>query len=194
MDPAFHPFVILLWVGAVNETSSYVLRQFNLDFNAWFRIVYTLLEFYLICWQFKKWGLFQRGKNLVLLLQILLTMVWIWGKLIHPNYKFFDSYFTIADDYIILLLCISMINKLIFNSRELLVRNPVFIICMGYLIYFAYSAFTESFWIHGNLTEFSFRVYLIMYYINMLQNILFAIAICMIPPRPRFILPSLSPA
>jgi hypothetical protein len=60
------------------------------------------------------------------------------------------------------------------------------------VVFFTYAATVESFWIYGisSSGNFASRVYYIMVVINLICNLVFALAMLWIPKRQRFILQS----
>ena len=190
ISPAYHPFVFLINLGLINEiTSMLVVRSGysnSVNYN-----VYSLVEFLLITWQFKRWKLFARWKNLYVFLQVSALAFWITENFIFKNLQSFNSYFVIVSSYVIVLMSIHRINQLVHSTDEL-IRNAGFIICLCFVFYFTYAVLVEAFWVYGlsKSTVFVTRIYSILIYINLFINLAYAIAVLWIPAKPKFILPS----
>jgi hypothetical protein len=188
-DPAYYPFLYLLWLGLLNEIISLIIMNAGysniINYN-----VYSLAEALLITWQFKRWRLFERHKLLYYLLQVLFIVTWSVENFLLKKFETFNSYFTIEHSFIIVLMSIELFNRVIFKEPVRLWRNPVFLICIGMMMFFIYALLIEVFWIYGlNQTkEFRISVYEILTYINLITNLLFAFATIWIPMKREYIL------
>lgn len=185
-DPAFFPFLLLMGAGLVNETVSLSLANMGytnaIPFN-----VYSLVAAMLIGWQFMRWGLFKK-KEWYFAMQSIFLVSWIVEFVKSDN--LFNSYFIIGYSSVIVLLCIEQINREIFRVKRKLYLHPIFLICMGLLVFHTYSVMVETFWIYGlnKSSVFRLRIYEIMAYINLFTNLLFAFAIVWIPLKLQYIL------
>ena len=88
---AFRPFIYCIWLGTVNEIISYSITPFvhstMINGN-----IYVLLESFLLVWQFRKWGLFERYRKIFTCLLMLLGMVWIAENFIISSITVLSSY------------------------------------------------------------------------------------------------------
>lgn len=187
-DPAFLPFLLLLSLGFINEAISLILvlthRSNILNFN-----FFSLIESFLMALQFLKWGLFEESKKLYYTVQILFVAGWTAENFIHSFYSF-NSYFVIGHSFLLLMMSISMINVVVLKFSNPLFQQPIFLICIGLIIYFTYAILVEAFWIVGfnHQSAFRLKIYEIMSYINLFTNLLFGFAFLWIPMRPQYIL------
>lgn len=187
--PAFFPFLLLLTVGLVNEGTSILLISHGhsnmVNFN-----LFELLESFLLTWQFLRWGLFASRRS-YFLLQGLFALAWTAENFIRC-FQAYSSYFIIAHSFILVMMSISMINRTAVKAPTSLLKQPVFLICMGLVIYYDYAVLVEAFWIFGLNHSRSFRVavYGILTCINLVTNLIFAFAFLWIPMRPQYILRS----
>ena len=80
-------------------------------------------------------------------------------------------------------------NMLIVTYRKKLLKNPVFLICSGFIIYFTYKILIEAFWLYGLKAGKGFRinVYLLLTWINLIVNLIYALAMLWIPKKPQHI-------
>jgi hypothetical protein len=188
-DPAFLPFLWLLWSGLINELISLVIVKAGCS-NAINYNIFSLCEALLITWQFKRWKLFTRRKFLYYSLQALFVCGWFVESVIRARTNAFNSYFIIGHSAIIVLLSVNMINKTMFDEVTLLVLNPVFLICMGLIVYFTYAILVETFWMYGLNRSSVFRIHIteILSYVNLFTNLLFATATLCIPLKRQYIL------
>lgn len=189
-DPAFLPFLLLLSIGFVNEVTSILLMTYGhsnmINYN-----LFELVESILLTWQFLKWGLFEKMKKLYYLLQVVFVFLWAGENFIH-SFQAFNSYFIIVHSFLFVMMGISMINRVSLKESTPLLKQPVFLICIGLIIYFDYAVLVEAFWVFGlnHSASFRLRVYAILAYINLFTNLIFALAFLWIPMRPRYILQS----
>ena len=190
-DPAFFPFLLLLTIAFVNEVTSIVLLQTGnsnvINFN-----VFELVESFLLTWQFLKWGLFEKRRVLYFVVQCLFGCLWI-GENFVTSFQFFDSYFIIIHSFAFVMMAISMINGIVLKESLSLLKQPVFLICMGLIIYYNYAVLVEAFWVFGLYHSKVFRlaIYEILAYVNLVTNLIFAFAFLWIPMRVQYILQSL---
>ena len=80
-----------------------------------------------------------------------------------------------------------MINNLIIREKELL-KHPVFWICIGVVVFFTYFILVEIFWIYGLSTNIQFggKVYAILSWVNLICNLIYAVAILWMRKRQAF--------
>jgi hypothetical protein len=189
-DPAFLPFLLLVTLAFTNEIISYFSVKYGytniINFNT-----FQLFESLLLTWQFMKWGLFDKRKWVYYLFQLFFILSWIGETALTLNQNFY-SYFIIVHSFIIIMMSISMINRIVLNEIIPLIKHPVFLICIGLICFFTYAALVECFWIVGFNAQrlFRLKIYQIMAYINLITNIIFALAFLWVPMRPRYIMRS----
>lgn len=190
-DPAFLPFLWLIWLGFINEIVSIIIMKAGYS-NAGYYNFFALTEAVLITWQFKRWGLFKKNAAFFYIIQFIFVAGWIMEMLYRNNAGEFNSYFIIGFSTIIVMLSIHLLNQIMFKEPSLLFMNPVFLICMGMIVYFTYGILTEIFWFYGlnSSKVFRVRIYEIFAYINLFTNLVFAFAILWIPMKRQYILQS----
>jgi hypothetical protein len=187
IDKAFLPFILLLWAALLNEIATSI--SINLfHSNAETTNVYSLIEASLVTWQFKNWRLFTSNKLFKFLLLLFLG-VWLIEVFFISSISTFITYFNVLYSFIIVLMSIQMINKLIVTTKNSLLKNASFLICLGFVIFFTYSIIVEIFWWYGleGSDEFTNRIYEIVSVINLFVNLIFAVAVLFIPQKQRFI-------
>jgi hypothetical protein len=187
----FLPFLLFLWLGFANEIVSEVTarvwRNTTLNNN-----IYVLLEACLILWQFQKWGLFQRQKAFVPVLLLSFVTFWCVEIFVNYHYLYVASYFRIFYSFVIVLMSIHMINFIIVSESRSLLKNPIFLICIGFIIFFTYKILIEIFWVYGlnGSRDFRNNVYMIHSLINFFSNIIYALAALWVPRKQIFLMPS----
>ena len=185
----YYPFIYLLWIGCVNETISYFLaiNRSNSIING---IIYGLCESLFLLWFFKNLGIFSRRRVLFYVFLFLFISIWIFESFFNESFgSKFNSYFGVAYSLSVVLLSIHAINGLLFKEREIL-KNPAFLICLGFVVFFTYKVVVEMFWIYGLRESRSFRmnVYSILVYINLICNLIYALAILWMRKKQAFTL------
>lgn len=189
IGPTYHPFLFLLWLAVLQEGLSILILCLGYS-NVVLYNAYALAEATFICWQFRRWHTF-RSRGFYAALQGLLFLFWctewLWG-----GFFGFLSYFIIFYSFVIVVLGITCINQLLFRDTTPLIRNPVFLLCVCFIVSFGYSALVETFWKVGLRQSLAFRLHLhaLFCFINLLTNLVYALAVLWMPTRLRFILRS----
>lgn len=186
-DRAYYPFIILLWAGLFNEIiSSLMIEYFRT--NAINSNVYLITEACLILWFFRRLHLFTQNRKLYYIILIAFILSWLLENFYFSFLNKFNSYFSIIYSFVVVLMSIHKINSLIITERKKLLRNPIFLIMVSFVIFFTYKALIEIFWVYGlNASrEFRIDVYRILTYINLVVNIIFILAVLWMPRRREF--------
>ena len=191
INDAYYPFIIYIWVGAINELLSVILLIWRYS-NIINLNVYLLIEAMLLMWQFTLWRFFGKSKILRKLLYAALLSFWLTENFLLYSITRYDSYFTIFYSTIFTFISISSINQLIVTERKSLLQNPKFIICAAFVIYFTIVILSEVFWLYGVSQSVAFSNYVISIsnITNFIAIILYTLAILWMPIKHRFTLPS----
>ena len=191
INPVYYPFLYCIWLGFLNEIIGYfVVRSGNS--NAFNNNLYTLAEAILFTWLFKRWGVFNRSRHTFLLLVAVYCVAWLTETFLLDRMKHNTSYFRVLYAFVIVLLSIQTIyTQLILEKRNIL-KNSVFLICAGFVIYYTYNVIVGLFWLYGlNASlEFQMSIINIMIFINCFVNLIYALAVLWMPTKHRFSLPS----
>ena len=190
IDPAYYPFLYCLWIGTLNEIVSYVLVA-NHQTTALNNNIYVLFEPVLLVWLFKNWGSFRRTPQMFTALLILFPVLWIAENFFISTITHFTFYYRIFYSFVIVLLSIQIINRLIMTERKNILKNSIFLLCVGFVIYYTFSVLVQTFWLYGlNVSrEFTLKVVFILLTINLFANLIYALAVLWMPTRHRFSLP-----
>jgi len=187
INPAYYPFLYLVWIGLVNEIIGYIITHRGYS-NAVNNNTYVLIEAVLITWQFKKWELFERAKSLFVIL--LYSYILFWGIECFVFHRLFliASYFRLYYSFVIVLMSINMINGQLMTESRNIFRNPIFLICIAFLIYYIYKVIVGIFRLYGLSGSESFKHHLDLFmpYINLFANLIFALAVLWMPKKHRF--------
>ncbi len=190
ISPTYYPFIFCLWIGLLNEIVSFVVTNAGYQ-TAVNNNIYVLIEAIIIAWQFNRWGVFQLHKKLFISILIIYAATWMLENFIIGKITLIQSYFRILYSFLTVLMSVGLLNNMLFRESGNLLKNPVFLICIGFIIYFTYKVLVEAFWIYGlNSGEhFRMRVYDILAYINLLTNLIYALAVLWMPQKQKFSLP-----
>lgn len=191
VEPAYQPFLFIVCLGFINHSLSLVLIRYFRS-NAINGNIYVLVESLLYIWQFCNWGLFKKNKKTALMLAALLLAVWIIDNILLHNFWVLNSGFRIFSSFMMVFLAINQVTSLITRAKMNLLKNAIFIICSGMLIYFSYKAFIDVFF----LVELDpgigviYYIYAILVGINFFVNLIFAWAVLWIPKKKPSMLSS----
>jgi hypothetical protein len=185
---SFYPFVFLLWLGAANEALSLILI-YRTGSNTVTSNIFVFAEFLLILWQFYTWNDASKRKYLVIALAGM--AVWFADNCILHSLSQNNSLFRSFYSFIILLFSISEGTRIVLYEKGSLLKNAVFIICITFLFYYGCKSYVEmmnAFHL-GLAADTLWNLWIIMYFVNAISNLLYAFAILCIPTKQEFILP-----
>ena len=190
LDKGYQPFLLLLFIGFAVEIISFILmNQFNTG-NAVPLNLYRLIEWTLLAWQFHTWGFMRQKKNIFYSLLGLGTAIWATEVLILGRINELGPYFLFFYSFIIVLLSVNEINFMITHYNRNLFRNPKFLICIGFIIYFIYMIVDN--WAYEmdktGVSSISVTISFWFGYVNALVNIMYAIAFLLVPAPQKFTL------
>lgn len=186
----YHPFLWAIWLGAANEILGYFLTHAGHS-NAVNNNFYVLLESLLFTWQFRNWGLFRPFPWLFPVLCGILVLGWT-VEMLQPGKLFLTvSYFRVGYSFMLVLMSIQMFNKQLIEERGVLLKNPIFLISLGFILYYLYKVLTGMFVIYGLGESKAFRVKVvtIMIWINLFVNLIYGVAVLCMPRKIRFLMP-----
>jgi hypothetical protein len=185
----FYPFIYLIWIAGINELVSFVLIKTG-HFNIINNNIYSLIEGLLLLWFFKLMNVFQRYKILFPILIIIFLVAWVSDNFVFHRFgTTFNSYYNIICSFILVLTAITAVNNIIVKEREILF-NSFFLICVAIVIFFTYMILVEAFWLYGLTASqnFSTKVFDILSWINLLCNLIYALAILWMQKKQPFTL------
>lgn len=188
IDSAYTPFLYLLWIGLINESVGFFTAR-TMGSNALNGNIYLLLEGLLILYQFRRWGLFSKSKTLYHLTFYALIFFWtVEALMVRDAKKEYVSYYLIFYSFAVALFSINQLNRLIASEARDFLKHPVFIISVGFIVFFSYAAFVELVYLFGQNLSIAFQtnVQNIVSFINLFVNLLYAVAVLWIPRRYGF--------
>ena len=179
----------MLALGALNEPISYLFIKL-LHSNAIPNNLYALAEWLLIAWQFQIWGLLRGKLTIYYVFVLLISLIWVTEDLVLLEITIYPPYFQVFYCFIVVLFSVNKINFMITHDNRRLYGNPIFLICIGFIVFFIYRIIYE--WAYqtsiegGNDT--TNLIIMLFSYVNLLTNIIFAIALLRIPRPQKFTL------
>jgi hypothetical protein len=190
LDRSFLPFLILIWIGCFNEFLSEFLiaRKMHTIINS---NIYVLIEGLCITWLFYLQRLFKNASFFLHAILSSLILVWVIEITLIRSIHDVFIYYRIFYSFCIVFMSIQQINTLLTSSRTSIHTNALFLICIGFIIYFTYKILVNSFWLYGlkRSQDFVMGIYAIMIYINLFCNLIYALATLWIPRKQPSLLP-----
>lgn len=185
----YRPFFYLIVLGVFTELlNRYLIRSLHLS-NAVPTNIYMMLEWSLVCWQFYRWGV-PAKREVWLTILFLPVAVWVTENLVFGNIGRFSPYYRVFYSFLIVLLSVNKINFMITHDDRRLYGNPVFLICIGLIIFFIYGIILE--WAYqtslNGQTGTTNLIIMMDAWVNALTNVIFAIALFSLPRPQKFIL------
>jgi len=190
INNAYNPFLFCIWFACINELFSFIL--FRIHYSSEIHInIYVLFESLLIITLFKKLKYLNRPKYLYHAILTSLIFVWFLENFVFGKITTTGIYFSLYYSFIIVLISISSINILIASARKFLIKNSIFLLCLGFILYFTYKVLVYSFWMYGlNSKEgFLLKIFTIMSFINLIANLIYALAVLWMPRKIEYTQP-----
>ncbi|MDB5200841.1 MAG: hypothetical protein JWQ27_250 [Ferruginibacter sp.] len=188
ISSVYYPFVFLTWIAAINEVISFYASKY-FHTNVLNNNIYVLFEPLFILWQFSEWKLFGKNKQLPLLIAVLVTIGWCIDYHDITNGSTVHLYYRIITSGFIVLCSVYLLSKVIIHYQKALVKHTVFLVCIGFILFFTFEIFIDIFWMYSSRFNavFQSNVFKIITWINLFVNIIYAYAVICIPRRTPFI-------
>jgi hypothetical protein len=188
MEKHFRPYVFFIWLGFLNETLSLILI-YTKGYNTVNSNIYVLFECVIILYQFYAWETIPAATYYVLVL--LALAVWTTDNLVWHSLKSNNAIFRIAYSFLIVACSIKQLGRLAVSDRFMLLKNPGFLVCGAFLLFYTCKALTEVFILyHLQVSHACTReIFTVSYCSDCISNIIYAIAIVCIPAKQVFTMP-----
>ena len=197
ISKCYWPIVFCIWVASLNEILSYLL-VINGHYTSVNNNIYVLAEALLFFTFFKNMGIFKKIPWSFRIFMGSMVLLWLWENGVQGKITYVSSLFRITYSFFIVLMSITVINKLLIldmyrplemDSRGIL-RNPVFLICVGAIVFFTFKVLVEIFWLYGldHSNAFRMKLYDILIYINLVKNGIYALAVLWMLPKQKYIM------
>lgn len=188
MRRMYRPFIVLLTIAVITEIVSRITIDYFKNNNATINI-YSLIEYILIISQFYFWRYFSRTRRWYPYFGLLCVIIWIVENIFFGRvFNDVGTVFRVSSSFIVVILSINEINYLIIHENRNLLKNARFLICAGFLIYFLYEVLLEGSIYISTREENSTasKIINLSMYVNVVVNIIYGIAVCLIPKRTVF--------
>ncbi|MBS1520342.1 MAG: hypothetical protein JST50_05060 [Bacteroidetes bacterium] len=174
---AYYPLLILLLIGLLSELASFICINAHKS-NAPVIKVFSLIECCIILYQLYLWRNSARYIRLFTVLMVTCIVFWVVEVIVFKNLNTFSPYFRVFYAFIIVLLCINQINSMMFYQKVNLLKNPVFIICLAFIIFFLYQILYEaSYFIGSDESAVANKIITGFGYLNFFINLMYAAGI-----------------
>lgn len=186
INRAYFPFLLLVWVASINELTSFLLLM-NRFPNFINNNLYALIESILIVFLFRNLNVLtdKRLRNCIL---AILLLIWLIENITFRHIHGVGMYFRTVSSLIIVLASIAMLNISLIDTRHNIFKNPDFLICACFIVYFTLRIMVEMFWLYGFKTSdrFQLLVYDLINYVNVICNLIFMFAVLWMPRKQVF--------
>ncbi len=177
LGKTYLPFYIVLVLGVLAELASNILIYTFKVSNAPVIKVYSLVECCMVLYLFQLWRNQKNDRQLFIFLYSICIGFWVVENIVFLNIDTFSPYFRVFYAFIIVLLSINQINSMMFNHDGPLLKNPRFLLCLGFTILFLYQIIYEaSYFIGQDKSIVANKIIIGFDYINFIINLLFAVA------------------
>lgn len=117
--------------------------------------------------------------------------VWVWENVAAGKFTTdFTPYFQMLYSFVVVLMCVPVINYFIIRESENIFRQPVFLIALGLITYFLYQMVYDWSFKMAELrgTDASQDVIISSFgYVNAAVNLLYAVAILLVRSEKKLI-------
>lgn len=195
LDEKYNPFIWVIGFGMSTEIACILLIKYGYASN-WLTNIYTLVETTLLFELFRRWQLLGQRRWFYLTILALTVSGWIVEWYIRESIYPVFSFFSICSSFIIVLTAVRGINTVLFKEPIDVLKNPVFLLSIGFVLFFTLGILVETFWFYGLIRKMRFlriNIYQIFQYVNLITNFIYAYAILWIPLSRRYLLQLQSP-
>ena len=183
----YYLLILLVVCGFINE----MLNFFVFKNTAPSSNVYSLAEFLIYAFQFRKWNDILTTNSYFYLLISSAIVFWTVDVLVLDKLNNYNSFFMIGYPFVLILMAVNQLNFLIVNERRNILKSTIFIFCIAIITFYCYKDLAEIFYHYAETSTTKRMIFSIQTYMNVLFNILITIAIVCLPKKRIFIRPLL---
>ena len=190
MDRSYQPFIFIIITSLANELVSHMLIRHRKS-NALAVNIFGFFDALLWFWQFRKWSNRHKSRRVIYLTTIGLIVLWIVENIAFQKIFFFGYVYAITFSLLLVIFSTTQLSQQIAQEKEKLLTTPRFLICSGAVLFYTFRIFIECFYAPGSSQSANFfgNVFCILSIINIIVNLLFALAVLWIPEKQKFTLP-----
>lgn len=188
MHYSYRPFLLIILLSLINEVVSHLLIYYRKS-NAINNNLIGPLDVLLWLWQFRRWNVIKQLLHISTM--VMLYCLWVTENIFLDKLNTFSSFFAIVFSYVMVIFSIRLVTTQINEQQEKLLSNAKFLIGCGSILFFTYRILVESFYLQDaqSSNDFLSNVFSILALINLIVNLLFAMAVLWIPVKQKFSLP-----
>ncbi|TSJ43756.1 hypothetical protein FO440_06090 [Mucilaginibacter corticis] len=184
LNKVYYPFFIFLLLGLLSELVSFILIEKFKTGNAADVKVYSLIECCIILYQLYVWKSSAKYRRRFIFIAVACVVFWMIEHIVFLNINTWTPYFRVFYAFVIVLLSVNQINSMMFNHDEPLFKNPRFIICLGFIIFFLYQILYEAaYYIGSGESTIADKIIFGNSYNNFFTNVMYAVAIFIITAK-----------
>jgi hypothetical protein len=185
----FYPFIYYIWLGGLVEVLNDVLITNGVNNTTISTNIYVLLSSLMMIWFFYRMDSVIKFEKYFYFILVAFICLWVFETFIFRTINEIGSYYRILFSLVIVLISISSLNYLLTSYSGNLVGNPIFLVCVGTILYYTIKILVETFWLYGSNSSHEFRIqlYRIMPYVDIVTNLIFSFAILWIPKKQLYI-------
>jgi hypothetical protein len=180
IPPPYYPVVVLICLGLLNELIVYFFFRSH---NAVPNNIFYFIEFFLYCLQFRNWKNILTQKNTFTLLTGGAFSFWVVDELLLLKINTYDSALLIFFPFILVLLAIKQLSFIVATGKTSFPKSAIFVFCISIIVFYSYRVLSEIFYHYARSSVMRTKIFAIQVYMNVIFNILTAIAIRLIPKK-----------
>lgn len=178
------PMLLCVCVGLATEVSFHFLAMkgiANYVVNVEIILEFVLMYVQVIYWRI---GALRLKDSYVILLGIIL---WVITTILNHGLEIRNVYFLVLYSFILVLAGIDSMNEFLVSTKNLK-KNHQFIFAFAMILFYTYSLIVEAICLNYKIFSDAFITYIfdVKIFINVLTNILFAIALLCVPKKQTF--------
>lgn len=190
VDVRYRSFLYFIILAFLNEVCSSIVINGG-GSNAFNTNIYMLAECLLLLHSMKLQAIHANRAKYYTIGGCIAILVWLGDYIVAGNIFIFSSWYPVFYSILLVFGAIDLLNGLLVIERKKLIGSTKFWLCCGILVYFSYKTITEIFYgLHLYFSNsFATKIDLIMAVVNVLSNIMYAIAVLCMPKKQNFSLP-----
>jgi hypothetical protein len=190
MTEDYLPMMLLVLIGVVSEIADWIMDVY-VGHSSIIGNLYVVAELLLILRLYKRMNVTFSDK-LLIVFGISGVMVWLLDNFILHSLHTNNSIFRMVESLMIVFIAIDKLHHLLLYNGKPQVRDPEFVITIGFLLYFVYKSFVEAFHLFPVPHQRSFyrTLWMILNLVNIITNIILSLGILCIRPKPQHFMAS----
>jgi hypothetical protein len=160
----FHPMLIFLVATFVMETFAFMYANSDMEHRGLISMQY-LGDSFLICWQARRWGVFDRKPGLYYMVLGVLLIAWLTDVFLVGDSETNISWFRVIYSFAITLIGLELLSKRVMVDRIPILKSPIALFSIALIFFFGLAGLAEIFMIIGQLYDQYFLRTIFIFYI-----------------------------